>query len=133
MQVPAHNKKSKSHKAGIYDQQQASGGYEKRNRPIGIWITDTLTWSVHTHDRCVKANKMLGFLRRSSMEISDVKIRRTLYLAIVRSALGYSSQVWSPQSIELITRKERIQRRATKYILKLPFACAETYQDRLIS
>lgn len=105
----------------------------KKEKDLGIWITDTLAWSEHTHDRCMKTNKMLGFLRRSSMEITDVKIRRTLYLAIVRSALGYASQVWSPQSIELITRIERIQRRATKYILQLPFVCAETYKDRLIS
>ena len=76
---------------------------------------------------------MLGFLRRAAMEITDAKIRRTLYLSIVRSTLGYATQVWSPQSIDLITRTERIQRRATKFILKLPFVCAETYKDRLIT
>ena len=27
---------------------------------------------------------------------------------------------------------ERIQRRATKYILSLPFLCEESYEDRLI-
>ncbi len=70
------------------------------------------------------------FLRRAATEITDVKIRRTLYLSIVRSTLGYATQVWSPQSIDLITRTERIQRRATKFILKLPYVCGE---DRLIS
>ena len=82
-------------------------------------------------DNCNKTNKMLGFLRRAAMEITDVKIRRTLYLSIVRSTLGYATQVWSPQSINLITRTERIQRRATKFILKLTSVCAETYKDRL--
>ena len=105
----------------------------EKEKDLGIWITDTLHWSYHTHDRCTKANKMLGFLRRAAMEITDVKIRRTLYLSIVRSTLGYATQVWSPQSIDLITRTERIQRRATKFILKLPFVCAETYKDRLIT
>ena len=76
---------------------------------------------------------MLGFLRRAATEITDIKIRRTLYLSIVRSTLGYATQVWSPQSIDLITRTERIQRRATKFILKLPYVCGETYKDRLIS
>ena len=52
---------------------------------------------------------MLGFLRRAAMEITDVKIRRTLYLSIVCSTLGYATQVWSPQSIDLITRTERIE------------------------
>ena len=105
----------------------------EKEKDLGIWITDTLHWSYHTHDRCTKANKMLGFQRRAAMEITDVKIRRTLYLSIVRSTLGYATQVWSPQSIDLITRTERIQRRATKFILKLPFVCAETYKDRLIT
>jgi hypothetical protein len=105
----------------------------KKEKDLGIWITDTLSWSYHTRDRCAKANKMLGFLRRAATEITDVKIRRTLYLSIVRSTLGYATQVWSPQSIDLITRTERIQRRATKFILKLPYVCREMYKDRLIS
>ena len=85
-----------------------------------------LHWSYHTHDRCTKANKMLGFLRRAAMEITDVKIRRTLYLSTARSTLGYAIRVWSPQSIDLITRTEPIEQRTTKFILKLPFVCAET-------
>ena len=76
---------------------------------------------------------MLGFLRRSSVEINNVKVRRTLYVTIVRSVLGYAIQVWPPQSIESIKRIERVQRRATKLILKLPYACTETYEDRLKS
>ncbi len=56
-----------------------------------------------------------------------------LYLSLIRSAFGYSSQVWSPQSITLIHRAERVQRRATKFILNLPHLCSETYRERLIS
>ena len=67
------------------------------------------------------------------MEVNNIKIRRTLYLAIVRSGLGYATQVWSPQSIEFIKKIERIQRRATKLVLKLPFKCNDTYEDRLRS
>ena len=52
---------------------------------------------------------------------------------LVRSHLGYAKQVWIPQSIDLIRKLERVQRRATKYILDLPFICdqTETYRDRL--
>ncbi|CAB3990931.1 Hypothetical predicted protein [Paramuricea clavata] len=98
----------------------------EKEKDLGIRITDTLNWSYHTLDHCAKANKMLGFLRRAAMKITNVNIRRTLYLSIVRSTLGYATQVWSPQSIDLITRTERIQRRATKFILKLPYVCGET-------
>ena len=102
-------------------------------KDLGIWVTCKLTWSKHTLDRCAAANKMLGFLHRSTMEIPNVKIRRSLYLVLVRPALGYATQVWSPQSVELVKRTERIQRRATKYILRLPFICETSYRDRLIS
>ena len=87
----------------------------EKEKDLGIWITDTLHWSYHTHDRCTKANKMLGFLRRAAMEITDVKIRRTLYLSIVRSTLGYATQVWSPQSIDRVLNHEDRANPTTSY------------------
>ena len=100
---------------------------------LGIWVINNLTWSKHTLDRCAAANRMLGFVRRSATEITDKRIRRALYLAVVRPSLGYATQVWSPQSVELINRVERVQRRASKFILGLPFMCDVSYKDRLIS
>ena len=41
----------------------------EKEKDLGIWITDTLHWSYHTHDRRTNANKILGFLRRAAMEI----------------------------------------------------------------
>ena len=68
------------------------------------------------------------------MEITSVKIRRTLYLSLVRPALGYSTQVWSPDPLILSTAQSvRVERRATKHILNLPFICKISYKDRLIS
>ncbi len=90
-------------------------------KDLGVWITSDLTWTKHVLDRCSNANKLLGYVRRSSREISSTRTRRTLYLAVVRSALGYASQVWSPQFISLIKRTERIQRRASKFMLNLPY------------
>ena len=102
-------------------------------KDLGIWIASNLTWSKQVLDRCARANKLLGFVKRCSGEISDVRTRRTLYLSLVRSVFGYSSQVWSPQTVTLIQRVERVQRRATKYILNLPYLCSETYRERLVS
>ena len=102
-------------------------------KDLGIWITSDLTWAKHVLDRCWRANTLLGFLKRSCAEVKKTRTRRTLYLTVVRSVLGYSSQVWCPQSINLIQRTERIQRRATKFILNLPYLCGESYRERLIS
>ena len=57
---------------------------------LGVWITSDLTWTKHVLDRCSNANKLLGYVWHSSREISSTRTRRTLYLAVVRSALGYA-------------------------------------------
>jgi hypothetical protein len=75
---------------------------------------------------------MLGFIKRSTRTIKNFKVRRTLYITLVRSQMGYATQVWSPQTIGLIARLERVQRRASKYILDLPFLCESSYTQRLI-
>ena len=74
---------------------------------------------------------MLGYVRRSTLDIKTISVRRTLYLSLVRSQLCYGSQVWAPQTINLIKRIERVQRRATKYVLDLPFLCNVSYNQRL--
>ena len=101
-------------------------------KDLGIWIASDLTWSKHVLNRCARANKLLGYVKRCSGEISNVRARRSLYLSLVRSVFGYSSQVWSPQTVILMQRVKRVQRRATKYILNLPYLCSETYQERLV-
>ena len=44
--------------------------------------------------------------------------RRTLYLSLVKSQLLYASEVWSPvNNVQLSRQVEKVQRRATKWIL----------------
>ena len=43
---------------------------------------------------------------------------KTLYCALVRSQLEYGSVVWSPFTTRNITKLERVQRHAAKFILK---------------
>ena len=104
-------------------------------RDPGVWTSSTLTWSKQVHldllHKCAQANKSLGYFRRSTIKIKTISVRRTLYLTLVRSHLAYASQVCSPQTIDLIKRTERVQRRASKYILNLPFFCDISYNHRL--
>ena len=75
------------------------------------------------------ANRMLGFIRRSTLEVKIQSTRKALYKALVMSNLSYSSQAWALQSVKLII--ERVQRRATKYILSLPYRTDISYKERL--
>ena len=60
---------------------------------------------------------MLG-LKRTSPLITDIKARRTLYLSLVKSQLSYATEIWPPVSVKLRTILERVQRRATRWIIR---------------
>ena len=100
-------------------------------RDLGVWTSSTLTWSKQALHQCVQANKSLGYIRRSTMKIKTISVRRTLYLTLVRSQLVYTSQVWSPRSVEFFRCIERVQRRASKYISALAFFCGINCNNRL--
>ena len=97
-------------------------------KDLGVWITKDLTWYKQVNEQSSRANKLLGYLKTNTRFILRTELRRTLYLALVRPHLGYATQIWAPQSIELIVKLERIQRRATKFILKLPYSSNISYK-----
>ena len=101
-------------------------------RDLGVLTSSDLTWSKHIDHQCSKANKILGYVRRSTLDIKNTTVRRTLYLSLVRAQLCYGSQIWAPQTITAIQQAERLQRRATKFVLDLPFRCNTTYEERLL-
>ena len=86
-----------------------------------------------TDDLILKALQSCNWFTNDTGFIRSTDIRRSVYRTLVRPPFGYATQIWTPQSIELITRIERTQRHATKYILKLPFSCTISYMDRLKS
>ena len=90
-------------------------------KDLGVWISKDLTWYKQVNEQSSRANKLLGYLKKNTRFILRTEVRRTLYLALVRPHLGYATQIWAPQSIELIVKLERVQRRTTKFMLKLPF------------
>jgi len=60
-------------------------------KDLVVWISSDLTWSNQVYQQCSKANKLLGFVRRSLRYINNIGTRRALYMALVRSHLGYRS------------------------------------------
>ena len=76
---------------------------------------------------------MPGFVKRTAQDIHDLRIRKILYLTMVCSQLAYCSQVWAPQTINNILTIERLQRRASKFILSLPYQTSISYKERLIT
>ena len=77
-----------------------------------------------------KANKVLTLIYRTCTNECDQLTLLTLYKSLVRPQLEYASQVWSPYTKGKIMAIERVQRRATKFILKCDFSI--TYPERLV-
>ena len=90
-----------------------------------------LTWYKQVNEKSSLANKLLRYSKRNKRFILKTEVRRTPYLALVRLHLGYATQICAQQSIELIVKLERIQRRTTKFILKLPYSSNISYKSRL--
>ena len=93
-------------------------------------ITENLSRESHLNCICAKANKLLGLLKRTCISIIDSSVRQTLYLTLVRSKLSYATEFWSPASSLLKQKAEKIQRRATRWILRVK-AGELSYKERL--
>ena len=103
-----------------------------QERDLGVWISSDLSWKKQVESQSTKTNQILGYVKRTTKNLKSLTTGRTIYLTIVRAHLGYATQVWAPQTVEQIRKIERVQRRATKYILHLPFYSDVSYKDRLI-
>ena len=89
-----------------------------RRGPRLFIISNNLSWDSHVMHIVLKTNRMLGLLKRTCPLITDVKVRRTLYLTLAKSQLSYATDVWSPGSFKLRMILERVQRRASRSILR---------------
>ena len=87
------------------------------HRDLGIIFSTNLSWSAHYESIISKAYRSFGLLRRVFSNSHSIKAKKNLYISIVRSNLLYCSPLWRPYLIKDILNLERIQRRASKYIL----------------
>ena len=87
-------------------------------KDLGILISSDLLWSAHIHMIVSRAYKMLSLIRRSFSHTMSVPVRRLLlYTSSVCSHLTYCSVIWRPCLCKDILILEKVQKRASKFIL----------------
>ena len=101
-------------------------------KDLGVTITGTLSWYPYIYTIITWDNKLLGLLKWTCPLLTDVSTRRAPYLSLVKSQLCYATQVWSLAQVSLKTQGERVQRRATRWILQTRIG-EMSYRDRLIT
>ena len=104
----------------------------QEEKDLGVIISSKLLWESHIHAIIAKANKLLGLLKRTCPLLTDTKVRRTLYLSLVKSQLCFATEIWSPAHSSLKAKVERVQRRATRWILRTKLG-EISYKDRLLA
>ena len=84
---------------------------------LGLVTSNKLSWNARVDKISSKPNKILALIKSTCRCLNDVATVRTR--ALVRSQLEYCTIIWSPHTaIRNLNKLERIQWRATKYILK---------------
>ena len=99
---------------------------------LGVVITSKSTWETQVLVVSARANKLFGPLHRTCPMLTDVRlVRRSLYLALVKSQMSYATEVWSPSHLTLKQKAERVQKRATRWIQQIKQG-ELSYKERLI-
>ena len=86
-------------------------------KDLGLVISENLSWTDHYDNIIARAYKILGLIRRTFSIFHYPSAKIKLYTSLVRSQLTYCTQLWRPYLIKDILNIERVQRRATKFIL----------------
>ena len=63
---------------------------------LGVIVDSSLTFVEHIHHVSARANKILGFIRRSCSNFTNYETLYYLYSALVLPHLEYGSVIWSP-------------------------------------
>ena len=60
-------------------------------KDLGVYLDTRLTFTNHFEIFIAKANKMLGFIKRTSKDFKNVQAVKTLYVSLVRSIMEFSN------------------------------------------
>ena len=84
---------------------------------LGLLTNHHLSWNSHIDIITSKANRILGFIKRTCRGWKDTETLKTLYCTLVRSQVEYGSVVLLPHTSRNIDKLECIQWRGTKFTL----------------
>jgi ribonuclease P/MRP protein subunit RPP40 len=96
-------------------------------KDLGVLVDDKLSFSCHIYSAVLKANPLLGLLKRFFGHMDKMTLTK-LYKATVRPHLEYANIVWHPKFKKDVENLEKVQHRFTRF---LPGLQSLTYEERL--
>ena len=89
-------------------------------KDVRVMLSPSLSFSTHMENIIAKAYRSLGLICRAVPVTCATNIKRTLYLTLIRSLVIYCCQIWRPYLIKESRALEKLQCRASKYIIGYP-------------
>ena len=87
----------------------------KHHPYLGVELTNKLKWDQHVNNISAKATKTLNLLRRNLYKCTE-KMKKEAYTTLVRPILEYASSSWDPYTEGNISKLERVQNKAARFI-----------------
>jgi hypothetical protein len=85
-------------------------------KDLGIWLDHKLTYKDHINYVINDANKLLGFVIRSTKHFNNIELIKLLFFSLVRSKIEYGIIVWFPYQQKAIQDLEIIQNKFLRYL-----------------
>lgn len=82
---------------------------------LGLTLTNTLSWNEHIDNVCSSAFRKLCFLRHK-LKAAPSNVKLLSYYSLIRPKLEYACIIWDPFTSSNISKLEKIQRKATRFI-----------------
>ena len=86
-------------------------------RDLGVDITKNLIFNDQCNRLLSKANQQFGLTKRTCSFVNDIKRKRALYLALIRSQFEHCSPIWRPSGKTNTNKFESFQKSCIKWIL----------------
>lgn len=96
----------------------------ENEKDLGVIMDKDLKFKAQIENNIAKANQILGIIKRNFKNASSTA-KCQLYKSLVRSKLEYANCIWSPFLQGERDKIERVQRRATKFIVKKDLSYTE--------
>ena len=84
--------------------------YCESEKDLGILMNGSLNFTLHANMLYSKANQKLGLLKRTCHFVNNNRMKRALYLTMVRSIFEHCPIIWRPSSSTVIAKLETIQK-----------------------
>ena len=92
----------------------------EHNPYLGVELSVNKKYNRHINTFTSKASKVLGFVKRN-LKHCPKTVKERAYQSLDRPKLEYSSPIWNPQQKTQIKQTEKVQRKATRFVLNKPF------------